>query len=156
MNVALDFPHAAPPEAGAFVDVAPGIKWIRMPLPFALDHINLWLIEEGDSWAAVDTGFGVEATRAIWEQHFAGTMGGKPITRIIVTHYHPDHLGNAQWLAERFATKEGPIIVEMSLMELLAAHSVSEGSGAYQRNHLATFFRSHGLTEEQIDRKSVV
>ena len=92
MNAALSFPHDAPPAAGAFIDVAPGIKWIRMPLPFALDHINLWLVDEGDGWAAIDTGFGVEATRAIWEQHFAGTMGGKPITRIIVTHYHPDHL----------------------------------------------------------------
>mgnify|MGYP000946534589 CR=1 FL=1 len=57
-------------------------------------------------------------------------MGGKPIKRIVVTHYHPDHLGNAQWLAERFATQQGALIVEMSLTELLAAHSVAEGSGA--------------------------
>jgi len=151
MNAALTFPHDAPPAPGEFIDIAPGIKWIRMPLPFALDHINLWLIEEGDGWAVVDTGFGVEATRALWEKHFVDTMGGKPITRIICTHYHPDHLGNAQWLAERFATREGPLVVEMSLMELLAAHSVAEGSGAYQRTTLANFFRSHGLTEEQID-----
>lgn len=151
----LTFPHDAPPPAGDFIDIAPGIKWIRMPLPFALDHINLWLIEEERDgkagWAVVDTGFGVEATRAIWEQHFVKAMGGKPLHRIIVTHYHPDHLGNAQWLAERFATHEGPLIVEMSLTELLAAHSVAEGSGAYQRARLAGFFRAHGLTEEQIE-----
>ena len=151
MNAALTFPHDAPPAPGEFIDLAPGIKWIRMPLPFALDHINLWLIEEEDGWAVVDTGFGVEATRALWEKHFVETMGGRPITRIICTHYHPDHLGNAQWLAERFANGEGPLVVEMSLMELLAAHSVAEGSGAYQRTTLAKFFHSHGLTQEQVD-----
>ena len=100
MGASLTFPHDAPPAAGAFINVASGIKWIRMPPPFALDHINVWLIEEADErgrgWAAVDAGFGVEATRAIWEQHFGSTMGGKPITRIIVTHYHPDHLANAR------------------------------------------------------------
>lgn len=158
MTAALTFPHAAPPAPGEFIDIAPGIKWIRMPLPFALDHINLWLIEEPasaddprDGWTVVDTGFGVDATRALWQQHFAQTMGGKPLKRIVVTHYHPDHLGNAQWLAEHFATSQGAIIVEMSLTELLAAHSVAEGSGAYQRSNLAAFFRAHGLTEEQID-----
>lgn len=122
-----------------------------MPLPFALDHINLWLIEEGDGWAVVDTGFGIPATRDIWEQHFTGTMGGKPISRILVTHYHPDHLGNAQWLAERFATSEGPLIPEMSLLELVTAHAVAGGTGAHQRSALAEFFRSHGLTPEQIE-----
>ena len=154
----LSFPHAAPPAPGAFIDIAPGIKWLRMPLPFALDHINLWLIEEPaseddprDGWTLIDTGFGVEATRALWEQHFTTTMGGKPLKRILVTHYHPDHIGNAQWLAERFATREGPIIVEMSLAELLAAHSVADGSGGYARPILAEFFRAHGLSEEQID-----
>jgi glyoxylase-like metal-dependent hydrolase (beta-lactamase superfamily II) len=154
MNTAtnpLSFPYDAPPPGGECIDIAPGVKWIRMPLPFALDHINLWLIEEADGWAVVDTGFGVEATRALWEQHFKTTLGGRPITRIILTHYHPDHIGNAQWLAERFATPEGPIIVEMSLMELLAAHHVADGSGPYQRATLADFFRAHGLTEEQVD-----
>jgi glyoxylase-like metal-dependent hydrolase (beta-lactamase superfamily II) len=148
---ALSYPHESPPATGASIELAPGVHWIRMPLPFALDHVNLWLIEEGEGWALVDTGFGAQATRDIWEQHFVGTMKGKPITRIICTHYHPDHLGNAQWLAERFATAEGPIIVEMSLMELLAAHAVAEGTGVYQKSALAAFFRAHGLTEEQIE-----
>jgi glyoxylase-like metal-dependent hydrolase (beta-lactamase superfamily II) len=151
MQSAMTFPHAEPPAVGASIELSPGVHWIRMPLPFALDHINLWLIEEGDGWAVVDTGFGVQATRDIWEQHFAGTMQGKPLTRIICTHYHPDHLGNAQWLAERFATSEGPLIPEMSLLELVTAHAVAGGTGAHQRDALATFFRSHGLTEEQIE-----
>lgn len=147
----LTFPYSEPPAAGASIELFPGVHWIRMPLPFALDHINLWLVEEENGWAVVDTGFGVEATRAIWEQHFAGTMRGKPITRILVTHYHPDHLGNAQWLAERFATSEGPLIPEMSLLELVTAHAVAGGTGAHQKSALAEFFRSHGLTAEQIE-----
>jgi glyoxylase-like metal-dependent hydrolase (beta-lactamase superfamily II) len=151
MTTSLTFPYADPPAAGSATQVSPGVHWIRMPLPFALDHINLWLIEEGEGWAVVDTGFGVQATRDIWEQHFAATMGGKPITRILVTHYHPDHLGNAQWLAERFATSEGPLIPEMSLLELVTAHAVAGGTGAHQRSALAEFFRSHGLTPEQIE-----
>lgn len=151
MTSSLSFPYADPPVAGSATEVSPGVHWIRMPLPFALDHINLWLIEEGDGWAVVDTGFGIPATRDIWEQHFTGTMGGKPISRILVTHYHPDHLGNAQWLAERFATSEGPLIPEMSLLELVTAHAVAGGTGAHQRSALAEFFRSHGLTPEQIE-----
>lgn len=158
MNEAMTFPYATPPQPGAFVELAPGLRWIRMPLPFALDHINLWLIEEPataddarDGWTVIDTGFGVEATRALWEQHFAQTMGGKPLKRIVVTHYHPDHLGNAQWLAERFATSEGPIVPEMSLLELVAAQAVAVGTGGYAREALAAFFRAHGLTEEQVD-----
>ncbi len=151
MSTELVFPYEIAPAAGAATEVSLGIFWIRMPLPFALDHINLWLIEEGDGWALVDTGFGVQATRDIWEQHFVGTMGGRPLRRIICTHYHPDHLGNAQWLAERFATNEGPLIPEMSLLELVTAHAVAGGTGAHQRSALATFFRSHGLTEEQIE-----
>lgn len=147
----LSFPHDAPPAPGESIKLADGVHWIRMPLPFALDHINLWLIEEESGWTVVDTGFGNDATRAIWEQHFAGTMGGKPLVRIICTHYHPDHLGNAQWLAERFATSEGPLIPEMSLLELVTAHAVAGGTGAHQRTALAAFFRSHGLTEEQIE-----
>ena len=66
-----------------------------MPLPFALDHINLWLIAEDDGFTLVDCGFGDAATRAVWERHFATTLAGRPIRRIIATHCHPDHVGNA-------------------------------------------------------------
>ncbi|MFN3630773.1 MAG: MBL fold metallo-hydrolase, partial [Casimicrobiaceae bacterium] len=147
----LTYPHESPPAAGAALEVAPGVFWLRMPLPFALDHINLWLIEEADGWAVVDCGLGTEATRALWEAHFAGTMAGRPLRRIIVTHYHPDHIGNAQWLAERFAGPDGPLVPEMSLAELLTAHGVAEGSGPFSRVLLAEFFRAHGLDEAQIE-----
>src|SRR5437667_417499 len=100
--MALDHPWTEPPRAGTVVDVLPGIKWLRMPLPFRLDHINLWLLEDGAGWTAVDTGIGLEETRALWERVFTETLGGRPLTRVVVTHFHPDHMGNAGWLTERW------------------------------------------------------
>ncbi len=98
---ALRFPHAAPPPAGSVIEVAPGVRWLRMPLPFALDHINLWLVEDGAGWAIVDTGINSPTTRELWERIFATALDGRPVTRLIVTHYHPDHIGLAGWLTER-------------------------------------------------------
>lgn len=71
--------------------------WLRLPLPFALDHVNVWLLADGAGWTLVDTGYGDEATRAIWER----VLAGRPLTRLIVTHFHPDHAGLAGWLAAR-------------------------------------------------------
>ncbi|HKF71248.1 MAG TPA: MBL fold metallo-hydrolase, partial [Stellaceae bacterium] len=99
-NAALSFPHAAPPAPGATAAVAPGVNWLRMPLPFALDHINLWLLEDRDGWVIVDSGLNTDETKRHWEEVFAHALGGKPVTRLIVTHFHPDHMGLAGWLIE--------------------------------------------------------
>jgi glyoxylase-like metal-dependent hydrolase (beta-lactamase superfamily II) len=98
----LHFPVAAPPAAAETLAVAPGVWWLRMPLPFALDHINLWLLEDGPGWTIVDTGYALPETTARWERIFAERLGGSPVTRIIVTHHHPDHIGLAGWLGERW------------------------------------------------------
>jgi glyoxylase-like metal-dependent hydrolase (beta-lactamase superfamily II) len=82
-------------------EVAPRVKWLRMPLPFALDHINLWVLEQDDGWMLVDTGIDSPQTRALWEQVFAGPLKAKPVTRLLCTHFHPDHIGLAGWLADR-------------------------------------------------------
>ncbi len=73
-----------------------------MPLPFALEHINLWLFADGDGWIAVDSGLGDDKSKAIWEGTFSSAMGDAPINHVVVTHMHPDHVGCAGWLAERF------------------------------------------------------
>lgn len=96
-HTTLDHPFPIPPAFGATLEVFPGVHWLRMPLPFALDHINLWLLEDGDGWAIVDTGVNDETTRALWVQ----VLAGKRVTRLIGTHFHPDHVGLAGWLAER-------------------------------------------------------
>ena len=98
---APEYPFAEPPAPGATIEIAPGVHWLRMALPFALDHINLWLLEDGDGFLIVDSGLGNAPTRALWEKIFAAKIGTKPVRRVLVTHYHPDHAGNAAWLCER-------------------------------------------------------
>ena len=105
----LEFPFATPPTPGTAIEVAPGIRWLRMPLPFALDHINLWLLEDEGGWTIVDCGLGRgHETKALWEEVFASTLGGRPVRRLIVTHFHPDHIGLAGWLCERFGVELEP------------------------------------------------
>ena len=93
------------PGPAELFEVVDGIFWLRMPLPFGLDHINLWLLDDGDGWALVDTGVAMPQVTALWRQLFAGPMQGRPITRLIVTHYHPDHIGLAGWIAKRFGVQ---------------------------------------------------
>jgi glyoxylase-like metal-dependent hydrolase (beta-lactamase superfamily II) len=98
----LQFPVAAPPGPGETLAIAPGVQWLRMPLPFALDHIILWLLEDGAGWTIVDTGYATPRTKELWEQIFAARLGGLPVARVVVTHYHPDHIGLADWLTQRW------------------------------------------------------
>jgi glyoxylase-like metal-dependent hydrolase (beta-lactamase superfamily II) len=86
---ALDYPFAEPPAPGTVLEVAPGVRWLRMGLPFELDHINLWLLEDAGGWTLVDTGIGNAPTRALWEQIFDTALEGRPVRRVLVTHYHP-------------------------------------------------------------------
>jgi len=133
------------PAPGTAIDVAPGVKWLRMPLPFALDHINLWLLAGHDGWTAIDCGYGDAATRALWQQHFQDTLEGRPITRVVATHYHPDHLGNAAWLCAHWACT-----VAMPQAEYLTAHAVADERAGYGVGRTSTLFRHHGLDEEHI------
>ena len=120
---ALRFPVATPPQPGETLPIAPGVLWLRMPLPFALDHINLWLIEDGPGWTIVDTGYAMPEAKAAWERIFAAHLGGRPVTRIVVTHFHPDHIGLAGWLAERWRVR-----LWITEKEWLYARVMSRGS----------------------------
>ena len=126
-------------------EVAPGILWLRMPLPFALDHINLWLCPDGDGWIQIDCGYGDAQTRALWEQHFAATYNGRPLHRVIATHYHPDHLGNAAWLAQRWECA-----VAMPQAEYLTAHAVAGERAGYGSTATCDLFAMHGLEPEHV------
>ena len=88
------------PELDRPVPVAPGILWLRTRLPFALDHINLWILDDGDAWTLIDTGVGDAPTRLLWEGLLGGLLAGRPVARLLVTHFHPDHMGQAGWLAQ--------------------------------------------------------
>ena len=141
---ALEYPFPDPPAPGTTTQVAPGIHWLRMALPFALDHINLWLLEDGDGWLIIDTGLGNEATRAVWERVFAERIGGKPVRRVLVTHYHPDHAGNAAWLCERTGAE-----LWMTRGEYLTVHAARHGAAGYSPEAQKELFLSNGLGEAQ-------
>ena len=96
--MSLTYLYAAPPVAGQTLEVAPGVFWLRMPLPFQLDHINLWLLRDGAGWVIVDTGFANDESRAAWRSILDRLDG--PVHKIVVTHFHPDHLGLATWLIQ--------------------------------------------------------
>jgi glyoxylase-like metal-dependent hydrolase (beta-lactamase superfamily II) len=137
----LAFPFADRiPGPGEAIAVADGVWWIRMPLPFALDHINLWLLEDGDGWTLVDTGFGVQATWDLWEKHFAGAMGARPVKNVVVTHYHPDHVGSAAWLVERTGAP-----MWMTTSEFLSAHAAHDDTAGFDRATGMDFFMRNGL-----------
>ena len=86
-----------PPAPGAAVELAPGVLWMRLPLPMALDHINVYALDDGDGWTVIDTGMNSGKTRAIWQGLLAGPLAGSPVRRVVVTHHHPDHVGLAGW-----------------------------------------------------------
>ena len=103
-NQALDYPFGKrwSPEPGKPFEVADGVYWLRMPLPIALDHINLWLLKDDDGmWTIVDTGYDDQSCKDVWEEVFASFCSPENIKQIIITHFHPDHIGLAAWLANR-------------------------------------------------------
>lgn len=103
------------PEEGEPFEVADGVHWLRMPLPIALDHINLWLLRDGDGWTVVDSGFGSDECREVWEHVFTTFLTPSQVKRVIVTHLHPDHIGLASWLALRC---ECPVLISKGEFEM--------------------------------------
>ena len=139
----LEYPFPEVPAAGTTVQVAPGVYWLSMPLPFQLDHINLWLVEEDDGLTVIDTGIGNKETRALWER----ILAGRTVKRVILTHYHPDHAGNAAWLCERHGTE-----LWTTQGEYLTAHAVRTSSAGYTADAVLSVFRRNGLDEERAQR----
>ncbi|WP_205617186.1 MBL fold metallo-hydrolase [Pelomicrobium methylotrophicum] len=133
------------PGPGEVMEVAEGVLWVRMPLPFALDHINLWVLRDGDGWTVVDCGYAGEATQGAWEALLRGPLQGRPVCRVIVTHYHPDHLGMASWLTRRFGVE-----LWMTQAEYLTAHAVWDGRAGLGKEALVALYRRHGLDEERL------
>jgi len=139
------------PAPGRTVEVAPGVRWVRMALPFALDHINLWLLrDELDGragWTAVDCCISRDEAKAQWEHLFAEAFDGLPLLRVIVTHMHPDHIGLAWWLCERWSTPEQPCRLWMSAADYHLARIGSAGSNGFGGDAAALFFAAHGLRD---------
>ena len=137
----LDYPYPEVPAPGTSLEVAPGVRWLSMPLPFQLDHINLWLLDDsqgGDEGTTiVDTGIANAQTRELWEKIFASL--GK-VKRVILTHYHPDHAGNAAWICKRFGVE-----LWTTQGEYLTAHAVRASQAGYTGEAVLEVFRRNGL-----------
>ncbi|GGX74460.1 zinc metallohydrolase glyoxalase II family protein [Litorimonas cladophorae] len=143
----LSFIAEEAPENGSATEVAPGVFWLRFPLPMrGLNHINLWALKDGDGWVVVDTGIGDKVSRKIWEKHFVDLLGGRPVNRVICTHLHPDHTGLAGWLCRKFGA---PLLMtrgEYFLCRLMAADT---GKAAPEEG--IRFYRKCGFTDDQIE-----
>ncbi len=136
----IDYPFEQLPDPGSALEVAPGVLWIRMPLPFALDHVNLWLIEDGPGWTAVDTGIALDGVKDCWRR----LLPSHPLRRQIVTHFHPDHLGLAGWLERETGA---PLWITQG--EYLTAHMVCEQFGGYGIPAMLALFVRHGLDDSR-------
>ena len=121
---ALHYPHSSHPSPGTTVELAPGVRWLTMPMGGSLNHINLWLLEDGDGWTIVDTCLNMPSARETWEGLFDGFMGGRRVNRVICTHLHPDHVGLAGWLTERFDCE-----LWMSREEFLMCRTMAADTG---------------------------
>lgn len=135
--------HETPPAGGATIEVAPGILWARMPLPFRLNHVNIWLLDDGDGWTLIDTGVQTEACRAIWET----LLAGRRINRLIATHGHTDHVGLAGWLVER----AGDVPFWSTLTEWMSAQVRVWDARHPVRNDVERFLVNNGCDAATLD-----
>jgi glyoxylase-like metal-dependent hydrolase (beta-lactamase superfamily II) len=145
----IRYPWDTPPAEGAAIEVAEGVLWMRLPLPMALDHVNIYALDEGDSWTVIDTGFDSKKSRAIWQKLLEGPLAGKPVGRVIVTHHHPDHIGLAGWFqsehgAELWTTRTAWLFARMLQLD----------EQAVPRQETLDFYRSCGMDEAIFNKRA--
>lgn len=141
----LSYPFAGRPESGEVLEIAPGIHWLRLSLPFQLNHINVWLLREDDGWALVDTGLHTNTTREVWKDVLERVLRGAPLTRVVVTHLHPDHVGCAGWLARRFGVELWMSRAEYLLCRILVADTGKPAPEAGTRFYHEAGFRPEAM-----------
>jgi glyoxylase-like metal-dependent hydrolase (beta-lactamase superfamily II) len=149
VNEALDHPFAAAPPTGQVTRVADGILWARVALPFRLNHVNIYFIEDDGGWAVLDTGIDNAQTRAAWEALVAGPLKGQRLTRLIVSHFHPDHIGLAGWLCERF---EMPLVTTQTTY--LNCMNISLSPSNLDQEPYRSFYLDNGLPLEATQKVS--
>lgn len=143
-SVDLEYPFEQTPARGETLAIMPGIRWIRMPLPFALDHINLWLLDDAAAIVPVDSGYATDEVKSHWQAIL--DKDGRKTSGIVVTHCHPDHVGLAAWLAER---DQAPIF--MTQGEYLGAHALWQQLPGYSVEDMIAHYQRHGLDTERLD-----
>lgn len=142
----LRYPFDRVPEPAEMMEAAPGIWWVRMPLPFQLDHINLWLLEDGEGWTVVDTGVASDEVKALWREIFKTGLRGKPVTGLVVTHLHPDHVGLAGWF-----TRKWNIELRMSRTDFLMCRNLVLDTGRDAPQEALDFYRAAGFSQRGVE-----
>ncbi len=148
MTEGIRHPFAAPPAEGGVTEVAPGILWLRLPLPMALDHVNIYALDDGPGWTIIDAGLSSRRSKAIWEGVLAGPLQGKPVTRVILTHHHPDHVGLVGWFqsrgAELLATRTAWLYARMLTLDVQDRPTAEA----------LTFYRRAGLSKADLAKRA--
>ncbi len=146
----ITFPFADYPAAGTATEVAEGIFWISTTVPFvALKQVNLWLLRDGPGWTMIDCGYGKPHVREQLMETWASVLGGRPVTRLIVTHFHPDHAGNSGFIAEHWGLR--PLMTQGEWFTANLAHADKDTDAIKPRED---FYRRHGLSEAQVGKFS--
>lgn len=143
----LEFPYPAAPAPGTVIEIVPGLLWACLPLPFRLNHVNVWLLEEDDGWTVIDTGCATQAIFSAWEALFAGPMRGKPVTRVIATHGHVDHIGLAGWMVDRFGSEFVGTFAEWVWARVSHTRDLPGSNAEHHR-----FLMRHGFDDAVADR----
>lgn len=145
------------PQPGGAIAVADGLRWIRMPLPFALDHINLWLLRDEidgrQGWTIVDCGVSRDVVKDLWEQIFANALDGLPVLRVIVTHMHPDHIGLAHWLCQRWQAPLWMTMTDYFVARLWSRPALDDNGAGRGGQAAVNHFMRHGLVDPEAQEK---
>ena len=145
----LDYPFEMrwSPEPGVPFEVTDGVYWLRVPLPIALDHINLWILRDGDGWTLVDSGYDAQVCKDVWDKVFDGFLTPESVNKIIITHFHPDHIGLASWLALRC---DCPILISEG--EYRHYESIIKRDPIEFKREASAFVREMGYSAEMVEK----
>jgi len=141
------------PASGTAIDVAEGIRWVRLPLPFALDHVNVWLVRDQidgqDGWTVIDCGVARPEVQAVWEQVFAQALDGLAVLRVLVTHMHPDHVGLAHWICTRWQAPLWMTMSDYAVARLWSCGADKASEGGAGGDDAVAHFARHGLADPE-------
>jgi glyoxylase-like metal-dependent hydrolase (beta-lactamase superfamily II) len=149
LHSSISYPFQTP-EPGHFLEIAPGVRWLRLPLPYRLNHINVWALDDGEGWALVDSGIRTEETVAVWERFLGTGPLQRPLTRVFVTHMHPDHIGMAGWLTRRYDARMWISRLEYLSCRVLVSDTCREAPAEAVR-----FYREAGWDEAALEHYRV-
>ena len=145
----MDYPWTSAPPVGEPIEVSKGIFWFRLPLPMALDHVNIYAVDEGDSWTIIDTGLWSKKTLSIWRSIVDQYFNNKPIGRVIVTHHHPDHVGLAGWFQKEFKA-----VLWMTRTAWLMARMLRLDYQKLPAEETVNFWRRAGMDEKTLKERA--